>query len=442
MALDGSIPLKAYDAGEIQEKTQRNRLLGLQGDVAQNAMSQAPLENDLNKLKVLQAQNQAVAQKLQGITDQRGWDAGLSWAQQNGIDVSSLPRQYDPQVQQQLLMSSLSTAERLDMAFKQQQLQATQSERDYQRQKDSMDYGLRERELNAKRPPSLNGQNMTSLSGVVPGGPAPVPLLPVGAGSADMGLDPSLVGDLGPVVSPTQMSANLDPMTDTQTQANIAQGVPETAPVDNFARDAQGGYITETSGGKLTSGYAYGKDGTPMRIPGMEKALTSSQEKEIYDATDIITNSEGALEALTSAKSLLDRPEAERPYSGFGADARTGAARLPLIGGIVADKDRGAATTEYNTLITEQALSSLKATFGGNPTEGERQILLKLQAMSDYDPKEQKAILNRAIAAAERRSKFNQQKVKAIQGRDYNALTEAAVNSAKQPTSVEFLGFE
>jgi hypothetical protein len=155
------------------------------------------------------------------------------------------------------------------------------------------------------------------------------------------------------------------------------------------------------------------------------RKLTATDTKEIYEASDVIQSGQGAKEALTRALNLMkggNDGTQKKPYSGFGATMRAGAARVPVFGNIVADKERGAATTEYDALIKEQALGNMKAIFGGNPTEGERQVLLQMQAIADYTPDEQERIISNAMKAIERREKFNQSKIEAIQSGDYSAL--------------------
>ncbi len=155
------------------------------------------------------------------------------------------------------------------------------------------------------------------------------------------------------------------------------------------------------------------------------RKLSATDTKEIYEASDVIQSGEGAKDALARALTLMrggpDGKEA-KPYSGVGAGARAYAARVPLVGDVVADPKRGAATTEYTTLVTEQALGSLKSIFGGMPTEGERKILLDMQAIAEYTPEEQERIINNALTAIERREGFNKQKIQSIQTGDYGAL--------------------
>lgn len=151
-----------------------------------------------------------------------------------------------------------------------------------------------------------------------------------------------------------------------------------------------------------------------------ERKLSSTEQKELFDTMDLTSSGEGAIGALTKAKDIMtNSPAGAEPYTGFGAELRASAARLPVIGDIVADKERGAATTEYKTLVQEQALNNLKAIFGGMPTEGERQVLMQMQALPTYTPEEQKRVLDNAIAAANRRQQFNQQKIQGIQTGGY-----------------------
>jgi hypothetical protein len=153
-----------------------------------------------------------------------------------------------------------------------------------------------------------------------------------------------------------------------------------------------------------------------------ERKLSSTEQKEIFNTMDNVSSGNQAVTALTKAKNILtSSPAGSEPYTGFGAETRADIARIPVIGDIFADKERGAATTEYKNLVTEQALGSLKSIFGGMPTEGERKILLQMQALPEYTPQEQERIINNAIAAANNRSKTNEAKIQGIQTGSYKS---------------------
>lgn len=154
-----------------------------------------------------------------------------------------------------------------------------------------------------------------------------------------------------------------------------------------------------------------------------ERKLSATEQKELFDTMDLANSGEAAVGALTKAKDILtSSPEGAEPYTGFGAEVRASAARLPVIGDVVADKERGAATTEYKTLVTEQALNNLKAIFGGMPTEGERAILMQMQALPSYTPEEQQRIIDNAVSAANKRLEFNKKKSGAIRTGQYSQM--------------------
>jgi len=61
----------------------------------------------------------------------------------------------------------------------------------------------------------------------------------------------------------------------------------------------------------------------------------------------------------------------------------------------------------------------LKAIFGGNPTEGERAILLDIQGSSSQPDAVRQKIFDRAIQLAQRRLEFNYQKANELRGGQY-----------------------
>ena len=93
----------------------------------------------------------------------------------------------------------------------------------------------------------------------------------------------------------------------------------------------------------------------------------------------------------------------------------------------------GIATQELKNVVTAQALESLKAVFGGMPTEGERKILLEIQGSVDQPKPVREAIYKRARAAAERRIAENARKAAALRSGQYfeggySAQTQPAGN--------------
>lgn len=143
--------------------------------------------------------------------------------------------------------------------------------------------------------------------------------------------------------------------------------------------------------------------------PTQKTPMSATAQKELFEADEMVQASKNALGMLQEAKKLN-----KTAYSGVGAKPRAVIASNLGMGGGGADD-----TINLDNLMTGQALESLKATFGGMPTEGERKILLDIQASADKTPAQRKSILERAEKAAERRIKFNENKANALRSGTY-----------------------
>ena len=156
------------------------------------------------------------------------------------------------------------------------------------------------------------------------------------------------------------------------------------------------------------------------KMPREDQApLTATDKKAILEADDAVLANTAVIEQLTSVitpdasgKSLNDRAG-----SGMFAGAQSFAARNDPTG--LFDDATGQATTELQNIVLGQALSSLKSIFGAAPTEGERKILVDLQASIDKTPAERKSIIDRAILMAKARLKFNQDRAAMLRGGSY-----------------------
>ncbi len=147
-----------------------------------------------------------------------------------------------------------------------------------------------------------------------------------------------------------------------------------------------------------------------------QSPLTATDKKAILEADEAVAAAENSISALrgiltpgTDGRSLNDKAS-----YGWGAGAQSFLARNDPTGFF--DDDKGQATTELDNIVQTNALQSLKSIFGGNPTEGERAILLDIQGSSSKSPAERKAIFERAITMAERRLAFNQQRAEELRG--------------------------
>lgn len=140
------------------------------------------------------------------------------------------------------------------------------------------------------------------------------------------------------------------------------------------------------------------KKGAPMNATSM---------KEIFESDESAAAAENVLSSLNRALELN-----EQAYSGPGAKTR---GYLTSLYG----SEGGIATEELQNVVTSQVLENLKATFGGMPTEGERQVLLDVQGSVDKSPEVRKRIFERAMETAQRRLDYNKQKAEGIRSGSY-----------------------
>lgn len=161
---------------------------------------------------------------------------------------------------------------------------------------------------------------------------------------------------------------------------------------------------------------------------GQVANMSATMQKELFEADDGVQSSRNVIDLLNTAQKLNDKA-----YSGVGATTR--AAVWSHIPGV--DATSANATIDLDNIMTGQALESLKGVFGGMPTEGERKILMDMQASADKTPAQRKTIMDRAIKAAEKRLQFNASKAESLRSGTYNAASPASVGGNASGLSAE-----
>ena len=168
------------------------------------------------------------------------------------------------------------------------------------------------------------------------------------------------------------------------------------------------------------------------KMPREDQApLTATDKRAILDADEAVQTNRAGITALDEAMKIS--PQA---YTGLGASARAKAGNLlpdAIVPDIISSKAGSAATANYENLVLGQALGQLKATFGAAPTEGERKILLELQASVDKPDNVRQDILRRAKMLAENRLKFNQERADQLRGGSYYKPQQSRQPAAAQP---------
>lgn len=152
------------------------------------------------------------------------------------------------------------------------------------------------------------------------------------------------------------------------------------------------------------------------QLAGEGKGLTLSatEQKEMFEADDTVKAGKTVILNLTKAKALNDKA-----YSGLGAGLRRTIGRnIPGV----SDSEGVTATTELETLVGQNMLDQLKATFGGAPSDAEGRVLRELQGSISMTPKERAAIWDRAISLAARRVQLNEDKMKKLKTGAYSRM--------------------
>lgn len=156
--------------------------------------------------------------------------------------------------------------------------------------------------------------------------------------------------------------------------------------------------------------------------------LTAGDKEAIRTADEAVMSNRAAIDSLGRAKQL-----SKQAFAGPAAGPRGYAASFL---GETSDIGKGGVATEnLNNEVMTNALGQLKAIFGGNPTEGERKILLDLQGSVNKPDVVRQAIFDRAMAAAQKRLEFNQQRADSLRGNTYYKPKTAG--QPAQPAQVE-----
>jgi len=147
-----------------------------------------------------------------------------------------------------------------------------------------------------------------------------------------------------------------------------------------------------------------------------QQPLTATDKKAILEADQAVMSNRSAIEALRAARALN---QSGNVHQGWLAGERAVAGNnLPdwMVPDRIASPSSSADTVNYDNLVLGQALSQLKSIFGGAPTEGERKVLLELQASTSKPKAVREEILARAQGLAETRLKFNQDRATEMRG--------------------------
>lgn len=173
------------------------------------------------------------------------------------------------------------------------------------------------------------------------------------------------------------------------------------------------GEIDQVMVGTDGNSYLIYKDGrVEMAMQGVALGNGKNAQAGNKHAKDI-ADLQGANDSIDTALSSLNKAlelSEQGIYDGYFASQR--ADLMGNFGGT----DESKRTQMYQNIITNQALSSLKSVFGGSPTEGEREMLLKVQASASYPADVRRAILQEAMQMAQQKQTSNRRQMQILGG--------------------------
>jgi len=237
---------------------------------------------------------------------------------------------------------------------------------------------------------------------------------------------PTIVSPGASVYDPTTRSVVLTaPRSDDTKLTNVPAGTTVfdpvtrqpvyTAPATDKGDDEAGKIAAQIAARKKVAPELGLEEGTPAWRSfvaagkvGADRDMSPTEKKAIQDADTQVLSAQSTVDALNEAKKL-----STKAYGGPWAG------KLATIVGSTVGGEAAQATQDLDNLLTTNALGQLKGTFGGNPTEGERAILLETQGSSGKPDALRQKIYDRGIRLAQLRLQQAQERATQIRDGTY-----------------------
>lgn len=155
------------------------------------------------------------------------------------------------------------------------------------------------------------------------------------------------------------------------------------------------------------------------------QTLTATDKKAMWAAEDEIPSLDNTLTSLKQAKELN-----KKTYSG------TGAGLLGTIGtnvpgaGIVLDREKAVATSEFNKLMSMEAIQAMAQSLKGATTDAELARFVDILADPSTDPDIRERTIDRMMALAERVKEVKVNRVNELRG-----VTPGGIKGTRQTSS-------
>lgn len=182
----------------------------------------------------------------------------------------------------------------------------------------------------------------------------------------------------------------------------------------------------------VTAGQVNTTTGEFKATPGVANKLTPAETGVLTEATETLDKGPRTIKIFDEALALNDQARG----------GKLGTLAQGIDSWIPGTSDAERATTNLDQLITTQALESLRATFGGNPTEGERKILLDIQGSSSMNPASRAEVFRRAKAAVASRMKIARQNVTRVRQGYYSQRSQPTTPAASSASRIKIISAE
>lgn len=177
-----------------------------------------------------------------------------------------------------------------------------------------------------------------------------------------------------------------DPDTDQLIKDEIGDAPQNLIPVPGVT--AQGQPVFRGPEGIVTAaGQPVTQFDPPKEKPEKPRAPSATELRLLTQTEDLVNN---RMSAIRSVQEALDLNQ--QAYDGSISGVRVALGRL-----FSSDDPTYVASEQLENLVMTGALANLKATFGANPTEGERKALLNLQANLDKPRAVREKLLRRLL---------------------------------------------
>jgi hypothetical protein len=214
-----------------------------------------------------------------------------------------------------------------------------------------------------------------------------------------------------------------NPLTGALTKQPVGQGEQKLTPTKLLS----GGEPVFQAGNRMVLA-----DGTPVdKIDKPERKLSATEIGLVDETTKRINAGKEGLISLNRAIEL--NPTAlEGSLTGLRKS----------VGALFSSDDPTyVATEELDKTVIGSALTQMKAIFGGNPTEGERKILLDMQGSSNQPRAVRERIFESARAAVQRRMEADAKMLTDIRSGSFGRVQPAAPSAPSKPGKPRILNW-